>query len=176
MLQFKMLPEFEMLMKLQPLPSAAAARSVTFSLTASLLSLSFEGLFHIFVIYFCNTQSLLFRRLPSPWQKAGSSAPSAGATEKLPQGEQEKNPASWYLVQQMFINVYSLSVVLKLKCSPEMPGKPVKTRSLGPTPRVSDSVDLKQSSIICISRKFPGDLVGKHSPRTSAVYTRQWER
>lgn len=157
MLQPKMLPEFEMLMK--PPPSAAAALSVAFSLTASLIPQPFEVLFHVFVIYFCSKQSLLFWRLASPWQKAGSSAPSAGTTEKLHQGEREENAVSRCLVQQIFIKVYPLSVVIKLKCSSESPGELVTTRFLGFTLRVSDSVGLKQSSKFAFPASSPVMLV-----------------
>lgn len=156
MLQPKMLPEFKMLMKLPPPPSAAAALSVAFSLTASLIPQPFEVLFHVFVIYFCSRQSLLFWGLASPWQKAGSSAPSAGATEKLHQEEQEENAVSRCLVQQIFIKVYPLSVVIKLKCSP---GELVTTRFLGLTLRVSYSVSLKQSSKFAFPASSPVMLV-----------------
>lgn len=47
-----------------------------------------------------------------------------------------------HLVQQIFIKICPISMVIKLKRSQETPGGLVKTGFLGPAPRVSDSVIL----------------------------------
>lgn len=136
--------------------------------------------------YICN--SLLqqiklpgFRCLPSPWAlpRGRAKGRSVGALswcfcEGAASEATETSLCFPILVQQICTEVYPTSVVIKLS-SPEMPGGLIKIRFLVPTPRVSDSVSLEWSWVICISSKFPG-VVGKRAQSQNHCLHRQsWE-